>query len=214
MADAGDAASAERLLDSVAKFIDIESNGDILRQYAEACHNWGPPEAEEAALRALFRQRRSLDVIESLLGVLQQKLNNAAGEVREMLLNECIALGTEALRLVQPGSGLTWANLVSARGLHHLDKVRLGHREHTAKAQADIEAYLSWLKIDESVPNHLQRANLIALTKLDMGELLIFENRREEAAQMIEDAIQHLESAKAFTWMLDRAYSLLERAID
>lgn len=214
MAASGNALAAEEVLVAASCLVAEEQEVEVLRSYAEACHHWGSLDAEEAALRKLVSLEPRLEFIESLLDVLQERLNLAPQGERSSVVAECIELGDRALRLAEPMSGLAWANLIRARGIRHLEAARAGLSGHVAKARADIDAYLEWLRKGASVPQYLQRANLAAEAELDLGELLLLEGRREDAARQLEQTIQQLETTQGRKSVLDRAYALLERAAD
>lgn len=212
LAVSGDPEGAATTLGDAARHVDTEADPAILLRYADACRQWGPPEAEEAALRSVLHRGPSLDALERLLDLLQQRLNVLKGEPPEAVIAECERLGTEALALLRETSGLRWANLVHPRGLRRLELAKLGLQDRVPSARSDLEAYRSWLERNESVPAHMKRTNLIALADIDLAELDLIQHRADVAVRRLESAIAALETSKAPKWWIDRAYSVLERA--
>ncbi len=212
LAASGDPDGAATTLSGVTRFVDTEPDPAILLRYADACRRWGPPEAEETALRTVIHRGPSLEALERLLDLLQQRLNVPNGEQPKAVIADCERLGTEAIELLPETSSLRWANLVHARGLRRLELALLGMQERVPGARADLEAYRSWLELNESVPAHMKRTNLMALLDIDMADLDLVEHRPEVAVRRLESAIATLEGSKAPKWWIDRAYSLLERA--
>lgn len=212
LAASGDPEGAASALSDVAGHVDTEPDSAILLRYADACHQWGPPEPEEAALRSALQRGPSLDALERLLDLLQQRLNVLKGEPPEAVIAECERLGTEALALLPETSGLRWANLVHTRGLRRLELAKMGLQDRVPSARSDLEAYRSWLERNDSVPARLKRTNLMALVDIDLAELDLVEHRPDVAVRRLESAIAALERSKAPKWWIDRAYSVLERA--
>jgi len=212
MVDAGDHAEAERILADAAKSTPGEADLRTLDQYAKLCHQWGPRKAEEEALRSILRRRSSLDVLERLLDILQEGLNTNSDGSRRARVEECITLGTAALDL-KTAKDLSWANLIHARGLRHLDMARLGNMSNLPRAKSDLDSFVRWLE-GGVVPDHLQRDNILAFATVDLAELELLEGNRDAAASLLEEAIDYIESRKSGRWLLERAYALLEAADD
>lgn len=213
-AQLGDDESASLELERALPDVALTEDVALLEAFAKACHRWGSSEAEEAALRAALARRRSLDALLSLLDVLQQRLNVLKGASRLEVVVECEALGTEALAVLGASSGLEWSNIVRTRGLRRLELVRSGRLDRIDEARGDLKAHRAWLVRDEDVPAHLQRGNLLALVDIDLAELLVLEGRAAEAIERLERAISVLESAGAGKWMTERAYRILELALE
>jgi hypothetical protein len=210
----GDDAEAERILKEASQLVGAESDREVLLDYAAACRDWGPAEAEEAALRATLRGGRELDVVERLLDVLQAKLNDLkdADPEREGLIFECEGLGTEGIQLLGTQVGLRWANLIRPRGLRRLELAQLGQLTFAQGARSDLEAYCTWLQRNETVPSHIRRANLFALTEVELAEVDLVEGQKAVGIARLERCISTLEVENAPKWWIDRAYSVLERA--
>src|SRR5688500_7576584 len=122
LADAGDLAGAEAVLEGAVPRVAAEQDVTALLRYAESCHRWGSSEAEEAALRTALSRGARLDALERLLDLLQQRLNTLdEGPARYAVVAECEALGTAAIEALGQSSGLEWSNLVHARGLRRLE---------------------------------------------------------------------------------------------
>jgi hypothetical protein len=213
LASSGDPEGAATALGDARRHVDDEPDSAILLRYAVACRHWGPPEAEEAALRAVLHRGLTLDALERLLDLLQQKLDTVEGAAREAVVAECEHLGTRALELLAETSGVRWANLIHPRGLRRLELARMGRQDHVPGARADLEAHRSWLERNESVPTHMKRTNMMALADVELAELDLVDGQADVAVRRLESAIAALERAKAPKWWIDRAWSVLARAL-
>jgi hypothetical protein len=212
LGEAGDAEGAESVLERAVSQVAGEQDVDLLLRYAESCHRWGTSVAEETALRAALSHGLRLDAIERLLDMLQQSLNTLKGAARDVLVIECESLGTAAIDALGHADSMAWSNLIHARGLRRLELAKAGFNEKLAGARDDLEAYRAWLVENNSVPAHLQRANLSAFVDLELAELLLLEGRRRDAAERAEQAIAALEAGRVAKWLIDPAYDLLLRA--
>lgn len=210
---AGDYEEADRFLGSATpSMLDSAQVSDLMR-FAKLCHEWGPAENEEAALRSALRHGPDLEATMRLLDLMQQeRLDDPGRGSRERALKECIQLGTDALKWLDERSGLEWGTLTHTRGVRYLELAQLGNAT-AREGRRDVCAYLSWLKESPTVPPHLNRPFVISTASLDLAELMLIEGEATEAATLLEEAISQLEALHASKWDLDRGYALLDRAL-
>jgi len=208
----GDYGAAERLLERGRVLIADEMSAEVLADYASACGEWGSGDLRAEALTQAITRERKYTYIVDLLDLLQQRLNSLEGEARDSVAAECLRLGNVALDLVPSSEERLRADLVYNRGLRHLDLARSGRSGHLEHAEKDIREFRDWLASSDTVPEHLQRGNVLAFADVDLGEVLLLGGSRERAAELLEAAIAELEERGVAAWMTKRAYSLLERA--
>lgn len=211
-AAAGDYAAAESLLARGGSLIEDEPSAEVLAGFASACADWGPQELQAQALRRAISRGGRASYVVDLLGLLQQQLNSLDGEARDSAVEECVRLGGVALELVPPSEERLRADLTYNRGLRHLDLARSGREGHLEQAQEDILSFRAWVERGETVPECLNRVNVLALAGVDLGEVLLLGGHRQQAAELLEEAIAALEAGGVAAWISRRAYALLERA--
>lgn len=207
--------SIETLLESASNLLEAEADVNVLLEFAETCHYWGPPALEEAALRAALARGaqldalEQLDAIERLLDILLERGGMLSGAEKTEVVVEAESLGGEALRLLGASSGDRWANLIHGRGQCRTLLAQVGKPEHGPGARADLLAYRSWVEVGVDVPDHWPRANHLAFLDFDIAELDNLEGHGADAARRLESAIATLEAGKTSPFWTERGYELL-----
>lgn len=202
-----DPEAAEALLTAAAPQISEEPDREVVLAFAAACHDWGRPEDEEAALRLALARQRSPDVAQRLLDVLLQveAPSDALIAERERLTTEILA-GADGSDLDED-TALT----LQIRGEQRVRQARRAKgdrmRALAAEGLADLDRYRAWLLAGRGVPANWPIPSHLA--RLDADRALAIWLLGGDAVPLLEGAIAALEATAAPRFMVDPMYELL-----